>query len=339
MLRDIQSSALRDEKRGAPLICTMGATLAHPMQSDHFRRRPSDPPLLEDVPMPKTKTPRAVRPRQRQNRQPGRQHLMRPSPRAEGEHYRASGQLEGKVALITGGDSGIGRAVAIAFAKEGANVAISYLEETKDAEKTKQLVEATGARCLLMKGDIGTEALCQRLVKKTVSTFGKLDIVINNAAEQHQLKDPGKISARQVEKTFRTNVFSAFHLLRHALPHLKKGACIINTASVVAYRGSSHLVDYSATKGALLAMTRSLASALAKRGIRVNAVAPGPIWTPLIASTFPADQVATFGSDTPMGRAGQPDEVAPAYVYLASDAGSYVSGQCLHVNGGEVVNG
>jgi len=289
--------------------------------------------------MTKTKTPRPIRPRQQQTRQPGRQETMRPSPRAEAEDYQASGRLEGKVALITGGDSGIGRAVAIAFAKEGAHVAISYLDETKDAEKTKRLVEATGVRCLLIQGDIGKEALCQRLVEQTIKTFGQLDILINNAAEQHPLKDPGKISARQVEQTFRTNVFSAFHLVRHALPHLKKGACIINTASVVAYRGSPQLVDYSATKGALLAMTRSLAGALAERGIRVNAVAPGPIWTPLIVSTFDADQVAEFGSDTPMGRAGEPDEVAPAYVYLASSAGSYVSGQCLHVNGGEVVNG
>ncbi len=289
--------------------------------------------------MPTTKPSRAIRPRQRQKRQPGSQRSMTPAPRAEAAAYRASSRLARKAALITGADSGIGRAVAVAFAKEGADIAVVYLDEREDAEETRRLVEALGRRCILVRGDIGREPFCRAAVTRTVKAFGRLDVLVNNAGEQHPRKKPGAITAAQVERTFRTNVFSAFHLLRHALPHLRRGASIINTASVVAYRGSPELIDYSATKGALLAMTRSLSLALADQGIRVNAVAPGPIWTPLIASTFDAKHVAEFGSNTPMGRAGEPDEVAPAFVYLASDDSSYVSGQCLHVNGGEVVNG
>lgn len=289
--------------------------------------------------MPTTKPSRAIRPRQRQKRQPGTQRAMTPAPRAEAAAYRASARLAGKTALITGADSGIGRAVAVAFAKEGADVAIVYLDEHEDAGETRRLVEGIGRKCILVPGDIGREAFCRSAVARTVKAFGRLDVLVNNAAEQHPRKKPGAITAEQVERTFRTNVFSAFHLLRHALPHLRKGSCIINTVSVVAYRGSPELIDYSATKGALLAMTRSLSLALGEKGIRVNAVAPGPIWTPLIASTFDAKKVAEFGSNSPMGRAGEPDEVAPAFVYLASDDSSYVSGQCLHVNGGEVVNG
>jgi NAD(P)-dependent dehydrogenase (short-subunit alcohol dehydrogenase family) len=264
---------------------------------------------------------------------------MEPRPHGEAASYRPSGKLRGKAALITGGDSGIGRAVAVAFAKEGADVAVVYLDEHEDAEETRRLVEAAGTRCLLLHGDIGREAFCRVAVQRTVDRLGRLDVLINNAAEQHPEEDPARISAEQVERTFRTNIFAAFHFLRYALPHLGKGASIISTTSVVAYRGSPHLIDYAATKGAQLGFTRALALALADRGIRVNAVAPGPIWTPLIAATFPPGKVASFGSNTPMGRAGEPDEVAPAFVYLASDDASYVSGQCLHVNGGEVVNG
>ncbi len=264
---------------------------------------------------------------------------MTPPPQGSAEGYRAAGRLTGRSALITGGDSGIGRAVAVMFAKEGADVAIGYLDEEADAQETKRLVEATGRRCLLLPGDVGDEDVCQEAIAATVRTFGGLDILVSNAAEQHPAEEVGGITAEQVERTFRTNVFAAFHLVRHGLAHLTRGASIIITSSVVAYRGSPHLVDYAATKGAQVAMIRSLALALAERGIRVNGVAPGPIWTPLIPATFPPDHVAKFGSDVPLGRPGQPDEVAPAFVYLASADASYVTGQTIHVNGGEVVNG
>ena len=289
--------------------------------------------------MPTTKPTHPIRPRQHQTHQPGSQRRMVPVPRGNAAEYRASERLVGKSVLITGGDSGIGRAVAVAFAKEGADIAVVYLEEHEDAQETKRLVESAGRRCILLSGDIGREPFCRSAVARTIAAFGRLDVLVNNAAEHHPLKDPAAITAAQVERIFRTNVFSAFHFIRHALPHLRKGSSIINTVSVVAYRGSPELVDYSATKGALLAMTRSLSLALSKRGIRVNAVAPGPIWTPLIASSFSAKEVAEFGSNSPMGRAGEPDEVAPAFTYLACDDSSFVSGQCLHVNGGEVVNG
>lgn len=277
-------------------------------------------------------------PPQHQDRQPGIESKMRPQPEATDEGYRGSGKLRGKVALITGGDSGIGRAVAIAFAKEGADVAISYLDEQGDAEKTKEMVEAAGGRCLLLPGDIGEEAVCQALVQRTLEAFDHLDILVNNAAEQHPQKSIATISAEQLERTFRTNLFAMFYLTKAALPHLRKGSAIINTSSVTAYRGSSHLLDYAATKGAIVAFTRSLSGQLAEKGIRVNGVAPGPIWTPLIPSTFPAEEVATFGSDVPMQRPGQPEEVAPSYVFLASDDSSYMTGQMLHPNGGEIIN-
>ena len=289
--------------------------------------------------MPTTKPSRAIRPRQRQRRQPGTQRAMTPLPRTARASHPPFARLAGKAALITGGDSGIGRAVAVAFAREGADVAIVYLDEHADAHETRRQVEELGRHCLLLPGDIGRESFCRTAVARTVKAFGRLDILVNNAGEQHPQKKPGAITAAQVERTFRTNVFAAFHFVRHALPHLRTGASIIATTSVVAYRGSQELIDYAATKGALLAMTRSLSLALAARGIRVNAVAPGPIWTPLIASTFDPKKVSQFGSNTPLGRAGEPDEVAPAFVYLASEDASYVSGQCLHVNGGEVVNG
>lgn len=278
-------------------------------------------------------------PPQHQEHQPGREKEMTPRPESHAEQYRAAGKLEGKAALITGGDSGIGRAVAVAFAKEGADVAIIYLDEHDDANETKALVEKEGRKCLLIAGDVGDEGFCQKAVQQTLDTFGKLDILINNAAEQHVQQMITDISAEQLERTFRTNIFSMFHMVKAALPHLKQGARIINTTSVTAYRGSSHLLDYSSTKGAIVTFTRSLSQQLAEKGIHVNAVAPGPIWTPLIPASFPEEAMPNFGSSVPLGRAGQPDEVAPCYVFLASSDSSYMTGQVLHPNGGEMVNG
>ena len=279
------------------------------------------------------------RPEQSQSRQPGIESVMTPRPQAQDENYRASGKLAGKVAFISGGDSGIGRAVAILFAKEGAEVAINYLNEDADAEETQREIEQAGRRCLLLPGDVGDPAFCARAIERTVADLGQLDVLVNNAAEQHPADSIEEISPEQIERTFRTNVFSMFHLTRAALKHLHPGSAIINTASVTAYKGSATLLDYAATKGAIVAFTRSLSQALVEKGIRVNAVAPGPIWTPLIAATFPAGKVAKFGSDKPMGRAGEPFEVAPCYVFLAANDSSYMSGQVLHPNGGEVVNG
>jgi NAD(P)-dependent dehydrogenase (short-subunit alcohol dehydrogenase family) len=243
------------------------------------------------------------------------------------------------VALISGGDSGIGRAVALAMANEGADIAILYLNEHRDARETLRALEQTGRQALAIAGDIGDEKFCRRAVAQVVKELGGLHILVNNAAEQHPQKSLEKITARQLERTFRTNIFSFFFLTKAALPHLKKGSTIINTTSVTAYRGSAELLDYSSTKGAIVSFTRSLAHSIVKRGIRVNAVAPGPIWTPLIPATFPGEKVETFGSDVPLARAGQPNEVAPCYVFLASDDSSYMTGQVLHPNGGEIVNG
>ncbi|MDQ6735217.1 MAG: SDR family oxidoreductase [Nitrospirota bacterium] len=278
-------------------------------------------------------------PPQHQERRPGIESEMTPRPRAEGPGHRGSGKLQEKVAMITGGDSGIGRAVAIAFAREGADVAILYLNEHKDAEETKRLVEQEGRRCVAIAGDVGDERVCQDAVDRVMRELRRLDILINNAAEQHPQETIEKITADQLERTFRTNIFSMFFMTKAALPHLKEGSAIINTTSVTAYKGSPTLLDYSSTKGAIVAFTRSLSQALADRKIRVNGVAPGPIWTPLIPSTFPEEKVETFGSNVPLKRAGQPEEVAPSYVFLASDDSSYMTGQILHPNGGVIVNG
>lgn len=278
-----------------------------------------------------------LQPRQQQN-PPGSEAQMTPKPQSDDSKYRGSGKLQGKVALITGGDSGIGRSVAIFYAKEGADVAIIYKSEQEDAEETKRLVEAEGKRCLTIQGDIGDEQFDQQAVQQVVSEFGHLDIVVNNAAEQHPQDSIEKITAEQLERTFRTNIFGMFFITKAALPHLKQGSAIINTTSVTAYKGNPQLLDYSATKGAIVAFTRSLSQSLVEKGIRVNGVAPGPIWTPLIPSTFPEEKVKSFGTQVPMQRPGQPEEVAPSYVFLASDDSSYMSGQILHPNGGEVVN-
>ncbi|HEU5047276.1 MAG TPA: SDR family oxidoreductase [Rickettsiales bacterium] len=278
-------------------------------------------------------------PEQHQDEQPGREKLMHPKPQNEMKNYKAAGKLKGKVALISGGDSGIGRSVAIGFAKEGADIAIIYLNEDDDADVTCKLVEAEGRKCLKMEGDIGDREFCDDAIERTVQQFGKLDILVNNAAEQHVQEDLYDITHEQLERTFRTNLFSQFYLSRAALKHMKEGASIINTASVTAYKGNKELIDYSATKGAIVTFTRSLSQSLVKRNIRVNAVAPGPIWTPLIPASFDEEHVAKFGTDTPMGRPGQPDEVAPCYIFLASEDASYMTGQVLHPNGGTVLNG
>jgi NAD(P)-dependent dehydrogenase (short-subunit alcohol dehydrogenase family) len=278
-------------------------------------------------------------PPQEQDRQPGLRSEMTPKPRSEMRDYRAAGKLEGKAALVTGGDSGIGRAVAIGFAKEGADVAIIYLDEHEDAESAKALIEKQGRRCLAIAGDIGDEAFCSEAVAHTVEAFGRLDILVNNAGEQHPQDRLEDISGDQMERTFRTNIFAMFQLTKAALAHLRPGAAIINSASVTAYRGSPHLIDYAATKGAIVAFTRSLAENLKERRIRVNAVAPGPVWTPLIPASFPADHVAQFGEKTFLGRPAEPDEIAPSYIFLASKDGICMTGQVLHPNGGEIVGG
>lgn len=288
----------------------------------------------------RSQTPRGrSRPPQHQRRQPGREHKMAPRPRVSLPEYRGSGKLRNKVALISGGDSGIGRAAAVLFAREGADLCIAYLNEHKDAKETRRLVEREGRRCLLIAGDIRSENHCRKAVEQTIKKFGKLHILANNAAEQHPQEDIAKISERQLRRTFETNIFSYFYFVKAAMKHLGRGAIIINTTSVTAYRGSEHLLDYASTKGAIVAFTRSLAKALAQKGIRVNGVAPGPIWTPLIPSTFPAGEVAGFGQNVPLKRAGEPMEVAPCYVFLASTDSNYMTGQILHPNGGEVVNG
>lgn len=275
--------------------------------------------------------------KQTQNTQPGKEYKMEPEPEVIRRNYRGSGKLENKIALISGGDSGIGRAVAVHFAREGADVAIIYLNETKDAEDTKKMIENEGRECLLIPGDVGDEKFCQQAVKQTIRAMGRINILVNNAAEQHEQESVEDITEAQLEKTFRTNIFAYFFLTKAVLENMKKGDSIINTTSVTSFRGSEHLMDYSATKGAITTFTRSLSQNLAEKGIRVNAVAPGPIWTPLIPASFDAKQVSKFGKSTPMKRPGQPAEVAPAFVFLACEDASYITGQVIHVNGGEMV--
>ncbi|MGB3757088.1 MAG: SDR family oxidoreductase [Rivularia sp. (in: cyanobacteria)] len=278
-------------------------------------------------------------PAQSQDGQPGLESEMNPKPQYDRESYKGSDKLKGKVALITGGDSGIGRSVSVLYAKEGADVAIVYLNEHQDAEKTKKLVEAEGQKCLLLPGDISNEQFCAEVVQKTVKDLGRLDILVNNAAEQY-MENPETledIDSARLGSIFSTNIFSMFYLCKAAIPHLKEGSSIINTTSINAYKGNAPLLSYSTTKGAILAFTRSLSQSLLKKGIRVNGVAPGPIWTPFIPDAFPAEQVEGFGKQVPMQRPGQPVEVATSFVFLASDDSSYFAGQVLHPNGGVVV--
>ena len=277
-------------------------------------------------------------PAQRQA-QPGKESAMTPKPDSGETAYQGSAKLQGKAALITGGDSGIGRAVAIAFAREGANVAFAYLEEDHDARETRDIVEKEGVRCLAFRGDVGREQFCREVVEKTVSAFGRLDILVNNAAEQHHTETIEEISSEQLERTFRTNIFSYFFMTKAAMQHLGEGSRIINTTSVTAFKGSPKLMDYASTKGAIVAFTRSLALSVAEKGILVNAVAPGPVWTPLIPATFPAEKVERFGEEVPLKRAGQPVEISHSYVFLASEGGSFMTGQVLHPNGGTIVGG
>lgn len=284
--------------------------------------------------------PQHAFPPQHQQRQPGREHLMQPKPRDTGRLHHA-GRLRGKRAVITGGDSGIGRAVAVAFAAEGADVAILYLEEDADADATREMVEQQDRRCTLIRGDIRQKDFCRSATERAAEFLQGIDVLVNNAAVQYPVDDIRQISDDQLRRTFETNIFSIFYMTQAALEHLEQrnGASIINSTSVTAYRGHNTLLDYAATKGAIVSFTRSLSGNLAPRGIRVNAVAPGPIWTPLIPASFPADKVEKFGTSVPLGRAGQPDECAGCYVFLASDEASYMTGQVLHPNGGEIVNG
>lgn len=277
-------------------------------------------------------------PAQHQNKQPGDEEKMHPKPIFLDPNHKASGKLTDKKVIITGGDSGIGRAIACLFAQEGADIFIHYLNEHEDAKKTQEIIQGFGRTCWLSHGDLQTYDVCETISKKAKKQCGRIDILINNIAVQYPQDSIEDISCEQMEKTFRTNFFSYFYMIKAVLPFLSKGSVIINTTSVTAYKGSDHLIDYAATKGAIVALTRSLSQNLVKRGIRVNAVAPGPVWTPLIPSSFTAKEVSEFGSQVPMERTGQPFEIAPAYLYLASEDSSYMTGQVLHPNGGVIVN-
>jgi NAD(P)-dependent dehydrogenase (short-subunit alcohol dehydrogenase family) len=270
---------------------------------------------------------------------PGSEQEMDPKPVTDDPNYRASGKLENKVAIITGGDSGIGKAAAILFAKEGARIVIVYLNENEDAAETKSIIEKYGGEALLIPGDVSDHTFCEEVINQTISHFGQLDILVNNAAEQHTVKGLEELKIENLHRTFEVNIYSMFYLCKAALPHLKNGSCIVNTTSVTAYKGSPGLLDYSATKGAIVAFTRSLSGSLVEKGIRVNAVAPGPIWTPLIPATFDEEKTSKHGADVPMKRPGQPVEVAHSFLFLASEASSYITGQVLHPNGGSIVNG
>lgn len=270
---------------------------------------------------------------------PGKESRMDPEPIYDNPDYKGTGRLKGKTAIVTGGDSGIGRAISVAYAKEGCNIVIVYNTADDDANTTKQAVEGYQGKALLIKGDIGDSNFCNQVIEMTVKEFSGLDIVVNNAAEQHSQKNLEDITDEQLQRTFQTNIFGMFYLTRAALPHLKENSVIINTSSITAFKGNATLLDYSATKGAITSFTRSLSTNLADRKIRVNQVAPGPIWTPLIVSTLDKNTVGTFGKDTPLKRAGQPVEVAEAYVFLASDASTYITGQTIHINGGTIING
>lgn len=280
-------------------------------------------------------------PAQHQEKHPGFEYEMNPEPIYYDEKYIKSGDLlKDKVAIITGGDSGIGRAVSIAYAYQGADIVIVYYNEQKDAEDTKKLIETIGKKCSIISGDISEGAFCKSIIEKVIKDYGKIDILVNNAAVQYECKDFKEITDEQFDKTMKVNVYGTFYMTREALKYMKSGGCIINTSSVTAYAGNEKLIDYSMTKGAMVTLTRSLSTSLAKNksGIRVNTVAPGPIWTPFIPSSFQANEIPQFGSNTPMARAGQPVECAGAYVFLASDAASYITGQTIHINGGEIVN-
>ncbi|HDZ13334.1 hypothetical protein LCGC14_0580160 [marine sediment metagenome] len=277
--------------------------------------------------------------KEKQKDQPGEQYKMDITPETIRVDYKGSGKLKGKIALITGGDSGIGKSAAVHFAREGADVAIVYLDEDKDAKHTQQAIEKEGRECLLIQGDVRNVEFCKSTIQKTIEKFGELNIVVNNAAVQFPEESIEDISTENLHRTFETNIYAYFYIVQAALSHLNEGDAIINTTSVTAYRGSEHLVDYASTKGAIVAFTRSLSGMLAKKGIRVNAIAPGPVWTPLIPATFDKEKLKDFGKKVPMGRPGQPSELGPAYVFLASKDSSYMTGQVMHINGGEIIGG